>query len=112
MSEKLASEKMHKELCTVPAAAIAFWLETFREGSLADTLFCRRLVDSLINNIFVFEDHIVIAYNYKNGSKRIGLEDLPSEAVIVDSDESNFGAPSGARTRDTLIKSQVLYQLS
>ena len=23
-----------------------------------------------------------------------------------------FGAPSGARTRDTLIKSQVLYQLS
>jgi len=23
-----------------------------------------------------------------------------------------FGAPSGTRTRDTLIKSQVLYQLS
>ena len=25
---------------------------------------------------------------------------------------SSFGAPSGIRTRDTLIKSQVLYQLS
>ena len=112
LSEKLASEKMRLELCTVPAAAIAYWLETFREGSLADTLFCRRLVDSLINNIFVFEDHIVIAYNYKNGSERISLEDLPPEAVTVDSDESDHGAPSGTRTRDTLIKSQVLYQLS
>ena len=26
--------------------------------------------------------------------------------------EGGFGAPSGTRTRDTLIKSQVLYQLS
>ena len=27
-------------------------------------------------------------------------------------EDSLFGAPSGTRTRDTLIKSQVLYQLS
>ena len=31
-----------------------------------------------------------------------------TQHIVLD----RFGAPSGARTRDTLIKSQVLYQLS
>ena len=31
---------------------------------------------------------------------------------LIDVSPLSFGAPSGARTRDTLIKSQVLYQLS
>ena len=40
-----------------------------------------------------------------NGPILFGQSRLPSSNLF-------FGAPSGVRTRDTLIKSQVLYQLS
>ena len=40
-----------------------------------------------------------------NGPILFGQSRLPSSNLL-------FGAPSGVRTRDTLIKSQVLYQLS
>ena len=34
------------------------------------------------------------------------------DSFVLNKPLANFGAPSGARTQDTLIKSQVLYQLS
>ena len=34
------------------------------------------------------------------------------KALTMKHDQRDYGTPSGARTLDTLIKSQVLYQLS
>ena len=42
-------------------------------------------------------------------------KDRPEVPVLIGRDgftHHGYGAPSGTRTRDTLIKSQVLYQLS
>ena len=45
------------------------------------------------------------------GGVQIGNYDTKRKTSIIDGGFS-FGAPSGIRTRDPLIKSQLLYQLS
>ena len=37
---------------------------------------------------------------------------VQKNALTMKHDQRDYGTPSGARTLDTLIKSQVLYQLS
>ena len=39
----------------------------------------RRLIDALVNSVYVFVDHIIIAYNYKDGTKKISIDDLPED---------------------------------
>lgn len=39
------------------------WLQSFRDGSLNDARFCKRMVNTFIQNIVVFPDRIVVFYN-------------------------------------------------
>ena len=53
--------------------------------------------------------------NFKNGDPygiRTHVAGVRGRSLRPLDQRATFGAPSGTRTRDTLIKSQVLYQLS
>ncbi len=43
---------------------VLFWLERFKKGNLKDADFLQRLFDVFIHSVFVYEDKVVIAYNY------------------------------------------------
>lgn len=45
------------------------WLNTFRDGDPADPDFRRRLVDTFINTVYVYDDRIVIFYNIRGGQQ-------------------------------------------
>ena len=51
----------------------------------------RRLIDCFINSIYLYDDHMVITFNYKDGSKTITFEEI--ENTINGSDLAGFGAP-------------------
>ena len=55
---------------------IRFWLHKFREGDVQDPDHRQRLVDSFINVIYLFDDHFVITFNYKEGCKTVSLCDI------------------------------------
>ena len=57
-----------------------------------------------LNNIAISVQNLTKSKRSESGKKRKTLEVLKLQGF--------FGTPSGARTLDTLIKSQVLYQLS
>ncbi len=112
LEQQIADEKINLSVPRIDARVVEFWLEDFREMDLEDLRFRRRLVDALINQIFLFDDHLVIAYNYKDGTHRIGLEDLPADAVLCasecNSDGCEFGSPGKTRTYNTPVNSRVL----
>ena len=91
-----------------------FWLESFKGGNTTDEKFRERLIDTFINKVILFNDKIIIVYNVKDGDK----EKLSVTEIINDFESlavfgyEQVGEPSAARTRDTLVKSQVLYRLS
>jgi len=51
----------------------------------------QRLIDIFVNAIYVFDDHAVITFNYKDGTKTISLKEV--EAAGVGSSLSGCGAP-------------------
>jgi len=59
----------------------------------------KRLVDSFVNSIHLFDDRIVVTFNYKNGAKTIMLADIPDD---FGSDLESSLRPSEALMRKEL----------
>jgi len=47
----------------------------------------RKLIDSFVNSVVVYDDYILITFNYKDGTKTVSFKDIKS------SDLSSLGGP-------------------
>lgn len=81
----ILQEEMQKPFLT--EEHVLFWLNKFRNGDLNDPKHRQRLIDSFVNAIYLYDDKIVLTFNYKDGSKTISFEDINS------SDLDALGAP-------------------
>ena len=97
----------------------------FAYADLSDQSQKQRIIDIFVNSVYVYDDRVVIFFNYKDGERYVDfstLDDLENPAGSNEKKTNTHenecspliksGDPSGNRTRDTLIKSQVLYRLS
>ena len=80
---------MQKPLLT--KEQLTFWIHRFRNTDITNKEQRQRLVDIFVNSIFVFDDHLVITFNYKDGAKTVSLIEV--EASGLGSILSLFGAP-------------------
>ena len=76
---------MHKPLLT--REQIAFFIYRFRKFDVTKREQRQRLIDSFVNAVYLYEDKIILTFNYKDGSKTITLEEVEG------SDLSVLGAP-------------------
>ena len=74
---------------------ILFWLHRFRKLDTTKLEHRKRLIDSFVNAIYLYDDKIVFTFNYKDGSKTITMEEIESSALS--SDLISLGAPKTAR---------------
>ena len=68
---------------------VIFFLHRFTTGDRNDPLLRRSIVDTFINSVYVYDDHMRIVINNVEGNRRIPLADLPPEC----SDTDNSGLP-------------------
>ena len=66
---------------------VVYWIYRFRTLDVSKMEERRRLIDSFVNSVTIFDDHILITFNYKEGEKRISFSDIES------SDLSSVGGP-------------------
>ena len=85
----ILQEEMHKPLLT--REQIAFFIYRFRKFDVTKREQRQRLIDSFVNAVYLYEDKIILTFNYKDGSKTITL------AKVEGSDLSVLGAPSVIR---------------
>ena len=71
---KLACEKLAKP--KVRAEFMTFWLHRFRKPDVRQEEHRKMLIDTFINAIFLYDDKMVITFNYKEGEKTITFADL------------------------------------
>ncbi|MBD5093159.1 MAG: recombinase family protein [Subdoligranulum sp.] len=69
--EKLAKPKISAEFMT-------FWLHRFRKLDVRQKSHRQMLIDTFINAIFLYDDKVVITFNYKEGTDTITFDDLKS----------------------------------
>ena len=82
------------------------WLNSFCKGDLFDMDFRRRIIDTFINAIYLFDDKIVIYYNIKDSKQVSYIEmakDIEEISTVVwdctNDKRSNFN-PSAPPYRD------------
>ena len=55
---------------------IMYFLSTVPEGDRTDINYMQRIVDTFINSVFVYEDRVVICYNFDGDGSKITVNDV------------------------------------
>ena len=93
---------------------IVAWLRSFCKGDLFDMDFRRRIIDVLVNSVFVFADKIIIYYNVRGGKQVSYVEMLesygeegcpgPDDDLPEGSTSAAFGPPS-----ETIVEPAIIF---
>ena len=78
LENRLACEKLAKP--KVSAEFMTFWLHRFRKLDVRQQIHRKMLIDTFINAIFLYDDKMVITFNYKEGTKTSTFAEL-QEAI-------------------------------
>jgi len=95
--EKLAKPKIKEEF-------IRFWLMRFRKLDMSLKDQRQALVDTFINSIYLYDDKVLITFNYKEGTQTITFEEAAQAASKENgSDLDCFTAPRKTSTQCVLV---------
>lgn len=90
---KIANEKIAKP--RISGEFITFWLHKFRKLDINRQDHRKWLINVFVNAIYLYDDKMVITFNYKDGTKTITLDDV-KRAIKKDNTGSDLdcnGAP-------------------
>lgn len=82
-----------------------FWLHRFRKLDMAKKEHRQMLIDVFINAIFLYDDKMLITFNYKEGTKTITFDDVKNEVSeeTLGSDLTSLAAPKKNHNFDTKL---------
>lgn len=83
LSVQIIKEEMAKP--TLSREQIIFWFHRFRKLNTKKLDHRRRLIDSFVNAIFLYDDRITFTFNYKDGTKTINFTELGKSGLGSDS---------------------------
>jgi hypothetical protein len=70
----IAKESIEQPMLTKDQ--IVFWISRFKDGDIDNLEYRKHLVDIFVNSIFLYDDEVVITYNWKDGTKKVTLAKL------------------------------------
>ena len=75
---------------------VTFWICRFRKLDVSRLEERRRLIDSFVNSVTIFDDYLLITFNYKDGETRLDFKDIESSDLqSVGGASSSTIAPVG-----------------
>lgn len=74
LESKIANEKIAKP--KLDAEFVTFWLHRFRKLDVSKKEHRKVLIDTFVNAIYLYDDRLVLTFNYKDGTKTITFSDL------------------------------------
>lgn len=81
---------------------VLFFLHRFTQGDRSDPFLRRHIIDTFINAVYVYDDHLRIVINNIEGNEQIPLTDLPPECS--DNDKSALPTVSRPNPRITIYR--------
>ena len=76
------------------------WISQFKYGDTDSLEYRKRIIDTFVNAVFLFDDKLVITYNFKGGTETITLRDIEA---AYGSDLKAVSPPSKKRSDGTLF---------
>ena len=96
LENRIACEKLAKP--RISAEFMTFWLHRFRKLDVKQKSHRKMLIDAFINAIFLYDDKMVITFNYKEGTQTITINDL-KEALTEQKSGSDLDCLGAPKTR-------------
>lgn len=77
---------------------VVFFLSEFRNGNVDDKEYQRRIIDLLVNKVWVYDDKLIITYNFSGEGSEISAEivDQAAAEALSDVTDSASGTVDGA----------------
>ena len=113
---EIAKEQIVRPI--IPREHIEAWIMNFAKTDLKSQEQKQRIIDIFVNSVHVYDDKIVVLFNYKDGEKCIHLDDvklnIKKENTQISECSTLFklGDPYGSRTHDCAVKGRRLDHLT
>ena len=65
----------------IPKKQITFALYNYRKLDMSVQSDRQKLIDSFVNSIYLYVDHFIITFHYKNTSKKVSLKEINSSSL-------------------------------
>ena len=98
LTVKIADEKLKKP--SFNEDFIRFWLMKFRKFDISQKKQRKTLIEIFVNAIFLYDDRMLITFNYKDGTQTVRFEDTltADSAEEKSSDLSSSAGPKAPQT--------------
>ena len=111
LTAEITRQQMKKTSYT--ADEIRFYLESFRDGDADNADFARHLIEVFVNSIYVYDDYLVMFYNFNGGGggeERYDFAEIADEAINrqKNSEETCSVNVSSAGREETLSEPAVI----
>ena len=103
LSVQIIKEEMAKP--TLTRDQIIFWFHRFRKYNVKRLDHRRRLIDSFVNSIYLYDDKMIINFNYKEGSKAVTFADVEESGLC--SDLTAFAQPNAINPNTVTVIGDV-----
>lgn len=57
---------------------IVDWISKYKYGNINDLDYRKEIIDTFVNSVFVYDDKLVLTYNYKDGTETLTLQEIES----------------------------------
>lgn len=86
---------------------IVYWMEQFKGGNVGSAEFRRKIIDSFVNTVFLWDDHMRIAFNYSGKGSMVDLN-LVMDAEAVAGPEGSYSL-SGTPPKESQANQTTIY---
>ena len=90
---KIAQELMEKPLLT--KEQIVFWISQFKKGDIDNLQYRQSVIDVFVNAVYLYDDKMILTYNYKDGSKTVTLEQVNGSDLVAPTPPKSPGNGKG-----------------
>ena len=80
---------------------IVRWIGQFKCGDVNSREYQKRIIDTFVNSLYLFDDRLVITYNFKGGTETVTLKDVEA---VYGSDLKAMSPPDGHYTNTYYFK--------
>ena len=80
LNTSILEEELKKPVLT--REWIRFWLEKFRKGDVGSTEHQRQIIDTFVNSVYVFDDRVVLNFNFTDDAKTISREEVLGSSAV------------------------------
>lgn len=98
---EIAKESIARRI--ISREQIIYWISSFKDGNITSEKYRQQLIDTFVHAVFVYDDKIVITYNYSGENNTATISDLDLSSPPLDAypNPTSCGVRSSSKPKDT-----------